>query len=83
MKYWSNIETLMILNHTYFHPNMKYGIDTVGIVTVTNFITVDENVHIIGQGETPHRKYNRLKLGGGHVYNFTSVLDCHGSVNYY
>jgi hypothetical protein len=25
----------------------------------------------------------RLKLGGGHVYDGSSVLDCHGSVNYY
>jgi hypothetical protein len=33
----------------------------------------DENVHNVGQGETPHRKYKRLKLGGGHVYYRSSV----------
>jgi hypothetical protein len=27
----------------------------------------NENVRYIGQGEAPHRKYKRLKLGGGHV----------------
>jgi hypothetical protein len=35
-----------------------------------------ENVCNTEQGETPHRKYKRLKHGGGHVY-------CRGSVNYY
>jgi hypothetical protein len=29
----------------------------------------NENVRNIGQGEAPHRKYRRLKLGGGHVYD--------------
>jgi hypothetical protein len=29
----------------------------------------NENVRYIGQGEAQHRKYKRLKLGGGHVYN--------------
>jgi hypothetical protein len=28
----------------------------------------NENVRNIGQGETPHRKYMRLKLDGGHLY---------------
>jgi hypothetical protein len=32
-----------------------------------------ENVCYIGQGEARHRKYNRLKLGGGHVYDCSSV----------
>jgi hypothetical protein len=27
------------------------------------------NVRNIGQDETPHRKYKRLKLGGGHLNN--------------
>jgi hypothetical protein len=40
----------------------------------------NENVRNIGQGETPHRKYKRLKLGGGHVYHRSCVLDSHGSV---
>jgi hypothetical protein len=34
----------------------------------------NENVRNIGQGETPYRKYKRLKLGGGHVYAHSSVL---------
>jgi hypothetical protein len=32
-----------------------------------------ENVRNIGQGEARHRKYKRLKLGGGHVYDRSSV----------
>jgi hypothetical protein len=27
----------------------------------------NENVHNIGQNETPHRKYKRLKLDSGHL----------------
>jgi hypothetical protein len=33
----------------------------------------NENVCNIGQGETNHRKYNRLKLGGGQAYDRSSV----------
>jgi hypothetical protein len=32
-----------------------------------------ENEHNIGQGETPHRKHKRLKLGGCHLYDRSSV----------
>jgi hypothetical protein len=42
----------------------------------------NENVQNIGPVETPHRKYKRLKLGGGYVYDRSNALDCHGSVNY-
>jgi hypothetical protein len=31
------------------------------------------NVRNIGQGETRHRKYTRLKLGGGQAYERSSV----------
>jgi hypothetical protein len=31
------------------------------------------NVRYIGQGEARHRKYKKLKLGGGHVYDCSSV----------
>jgi hypothetical protein len=31
------------------------------------------NVRAIGQGEARHRKHKRLKLGGGHVYDRSSV----------
>jgi hypothetical protein len=33
----------------------------------------NENVSYIEQGEASHRKYKRLKLGGGHVYYCSSV----------
>jgi hypothetical protein len=33
----------------------------------------NENVHNIGQGKAPHRKYKRLKLAGGYVYDRSSV----------
>jgi hypothetical protein len=33
---------------------------------------VIENVHNIGQGEAQHRKYKRLKLGGGQAYDRSS-----------
>jgi hypothetical protein len=33
----------------------------------------NEHVRYIGQGEARHRKYKRLKLGGGHVYDRSSV----------
>jgi hypothetical protein len=32
----------------------------------------NENVRNIGQGETPHRKHKKLKLGG-HLYNRSSI----------
>jgi hypothetical protein len=33
----------------------------------------NENIRYIGHGEARHRKYKRLKLGGGHVYDRSSV----------
>jgi hypothetical protein len=30
------------------------------------------HVHGVGQGEATHRKYKRLKLGGGQAYNHSS-----------
>jgi hypothetical protein len=32
----------------------------------------NENVHNIGQGEARHRKYKRLKFGGGQAYDRSS-----------
>jgi hypothetical protein len=29
----------------------------------------NEHVHVIGQGEARHRKYDRLKVGGGQAYD--------------
>ena len=33
----------------------------------------NKNVSTIGQGEAQHRKYKRLKLGGGQAYDRSSV----------
>jgi hypothetical protein len=33
----------------------------------------NENIRYIGQGEARFRKYKRLKLGGGHAYDRSSV----------
>jgi hypothetical protein len=33
----------------------------------------NQNVRYIGQAEAPYRKYKRLKLGGGHVYDCSGV----------
>jgi hypothetical protein len=33
----------------------------------------NETVRSIGQGEARHRKYKRLKLGGGHLYDRSGV----------
>jgi hypothetical protein len=33
----------------------------------------NKNVPYIGQGEAQHGKYKRLKLGGGHFYDCSSV----------
>jgi hypothetical protein len=33
----------------------------------------NENVCNIGQDKTPHRKHKRLKLGGGNLYDRSSV----------
>jgi hypothetical protein len=33
----------------------------------------NENVRTIGLGEANHRKYKRLKLGGGQAYDRSSV----------
>jgi hypothetical protein len=44
-------------------------------IYITNLFHNNENKNErnIGQGETPHRKYKRLKLGGGHLYERSSV----------
>jgi hypothetical protein len=34
----------------------------------------NENIRYIGQGEVRHRKYKRLKLGGGHVYDRSTAV---------
>jgi hypothetical protein len=32
----------------------------------------NENIRYIGQGEAQHRKYKKLKLGGGQAYDRSS-----------
>jgi hypothetical protein len=44
--------------------------------------SLNKNIRYIGQGEAQHRKYKKLKLGGGHVYDLFRRLDCRGSVSY-
>jgi hypothetical protein len=39
----------------------------------------NKKVRNIGQGEANHRKYKRLKLGGGQAYK---CLGCRGSESY-
>jgi hypothetical protein len=33
----------------------------------------NENAHNNGQNEAHHRKYKRFNLGGGHVYDCSSI----------
>jgi hypothetical protein len=40
------------------------------------------NARNIVQGEPQHRKFKRLKLGGGQVYDLSNCLDCCCSVSY-
>jgi hypothetical protein len=42
----------------------------------------NENVLYTGQGEASHRKYKRLKLGSGHVYDCSIIYDCSGRLSY-
>jgi hypothetical protein len=39
----------------------------------------NENVRSIGQSEAPHRKYKRLKLGGGQAHDRSSVYTAVGA----
>jgi hypothetical protein len=56
--------------HTAFHIPYVYDYITKLCRQQAEVIQNHENeyVHYIGQGEARHRKYKRLKLGGGHVY---------------
>jgi hypothetical protein len=40
---------------------------------VHNHENENENERNIGQGEPPHRKHKRIKLGGGQLYDRSSV----------
>jgi hypothetical protein len=44
----------------------------VRVEVIKSSALVNENVRTIGQGEARHRKYKRLKLGGGQAYDRSS-----------
>jgi hypothetical protein len=48
---------------------------TVGLQSPTVTIELLKGYAVLtqGPGEAPSRKYKRLKLGGGHVYDYSSV----------
>jgi hypothetical protein len=53
--------------------NYKTKLCTRQAEIIHNHENENENVCNIGQGESPHRKYTRLKLGGSHLYDHSSV----------
>jgi hypothetical protein len=53
-------------------PSMEYTIFIMLTEQEVNQNHENKNVRYIGQGEALHRKYKRLKLGGGHVYDCSS-----------
>jgi hypothetical protein len=62
--------------HKAFHMTYVYDYITKSCRQQTEVIQnhENENVRYIEQGEARHRKYKRLKLGGGgHVYDCSSV----------
>jgi hypothetical protein len=61
--------------HTAFHMQYAHDYITQSCRQQAEVIQnhENENVPYIGQGEARHRKYKRLKLGGGHVYVCSSV----------
>jgi hypothetical protein len=62
-------------NHVAFQIPYVYDYITKLCRQQAEVIQNHENSYVryIGQGEAPHRKYKRLKLGGGHVYYCSSV----------
>jgi hypothetical protein len=61
--------------HKAFHILYVYDYITKSCRQQAEVIQNHENatVRYIGQGEARHRKYKRLKLGGGHVYDCSSA----------
>jgi hypothetical protein len=60
--------------HTAFHMPYVYDYITKSCRQLAEVIQNHENgnVRYTGQGEARHRKYTRLKLGCGHVYDCSS-----------
>jgi hypothetical protein len=67
--------TLIQDMHKAFHIPYVYDYITKSGKQQAEVIQNHENatVRYIGQGEARHRKYKRLKLSGGHVYDCSSV----------
>jgi hypothetical protein len=40
---------------------------------ILNHVNVNINVHGVAKGEARHRKYGRLKLGGGEAYDRSTL----------
>jgi hypothetical protein len=61
--------------HQVFHIPYVYDYITKSCRQQAEVIQNHENavVRYIGQDEVRHRKYKRLKLGGGHVYDCSSA----------
>jgi hypothetical protein len=73
IQYWQSLEV-------HIRPRYACGFFKFHTLTTTqqNYAEIiyaheNENVRNIGQGETPHRKQKRLKLGGGQLYDRSSV----------
>jgi hypothetical protein len=60
--------------HEAFHMPYVYDYIIKSCRQQADVIQNHENEHVryIGQGEARHRKYKRLKLGGGHMYGCSS-----------
>jgi hypothetical protein len=67
--------------HVAFHIPYVYDYITKLCRKQAEVIQNHENEHVCytGQGEAQHRKYKRLKLGGGHVFK---CLDYHCNMSY-
>jgi hypothetical protein len=65
--------TLVRDMHVAFHVLYVYDYITKLCRRQAEIIHNQLNVRNVGQGETPHRKYKRLKLGGSHFHDRSSV----------
>jgi hypothetical protein len=59
--------------HVAFHGPYVYDYITKSCRRQAESILNHENVRSFGKGETSYRKYKRLKLGGGHLYDRSNV----------
>jgi predicted proteasome-type protease len=60
----------MSIQNIYFGGNFAKSTPDAPYITIPfTTLTFHVNVRNIGQGEARHRKYKRLKLGGGQAYD--------------